>query len=162
MPLFFLLALFLFVYAEIALVIEVGSRIGALGVIAAFVLSAALGILVIRRQGTQAFRRLQQSFAAGSDPLEDISNGFLVLLGGFLLIVPGFVTDALGLLLLVPWVRRFLVRRGTVSRVRVFYGSTPSPRPRPGGPGVIEGEFEEKDGPKTGGRAKRLPRQGGA
>ena len=118
MPVLFLIWLFLFLYVEVALVIEAGNRVGAPGVIAAFLASAALGLFVMRRQGLRAFRSLQQAFVSGADPLADISNGFLVLLAGFLLFVPGFLTDALGLLLLVPQVRTFLIRRGTVRRAR--------------------------------------------
>lgn len=161
MALLFLLFAILFLYAEVALVIAAGERIGALGVLAAFAGAALFGLYLMRRQGLEAYRKLHRAFAAGADPVEEISNRFLLLLAGLLLIVPGFLTDAFGLLLLLPFVRRGLIRGGTVGRARVFY-SFSYPSRRSAGPAVIEGDYAEKNEPERQRGRPRLPGKGSA
>jgi UPF0716 protein FxsA len=97
---------------EIALFILVGGAIGILPTLALVVLAAVVGTALVRRQGFQALTRLQASIDRGEDPRGQIAHAAMIMLAGVLLIIPGFFTDAIGLLLLVPPVRAFLIRKG--------------------------------------------------
>lgn len=113
MPL--LLVLFIVVpLVELYVLIQVGQEIGALNTIALLLLSSVLGTLMLRSQGRAAWRRFQAAIASGRPPTREVADGALIILGGSLLLTPGFVTDVGGLVLLVPpsraLVRGFLAR----------------------------------------------------
>ncbi len=110
MPLFALL-LVLFVglpLLEIALLIEVGSRIGSLTTIALCVLTAAAGGMLVRSQGRAVWRALLRQLDLGRLPVLEAFHGICLLVAGALLMTPGFITDTFGFLLLVPAVRHAL------------------------------------------------------
>jgi UPF0716 protein FxsA len=94
---------------EIALFITVGGWISMWPTLALVVLTALLGSVLVRFQGLDAIRRLQSSLETLQDPTEPLGHGVLILIAGFLLITPGFFTDTLGFLLLVPAVRRLVI-----------------------------------------------------
>lgn len=95
---------------EIATFIYVGAAIGVLKTILLVVLSAIVGIAVLRYQGLSAFRKINRDIQTGHAPEVGIAHGFLIVIAGFLLIVPGFITDIVGLLLLLPPVRSLVWR----------------------------------------------------
>jgi UPF0716 protein FxsA len=103
---------------EIAVFIKVGQAIGAWKVIALVFLSAILGAALLRYQSIGVIRRLDRDLKQGRTPDAGLFDGFLIVVGAVLLIVPGFVTDIVGLLLMIPFVRR-LVRNFLKSRVTV-------------------------------------------
>lgn len=96
---------------EIALFVLIGGEIGVAATILWVLLSAMIGIGVMRRQGTAAMADLQRAVEEFRDPGQPIAHGALVMLGGGLLVLPGFLTDALGILLLIPPVRGLLLRQ---------------------------------------------------
>ena len=119
MPLILIPILLLLVPAvEIAVFIKVGQVIGAWKVLALVFLSAILGVALLRYQSIGVIRRLDRDLKQGRTPDAGLFDGFLIVVGGVLLIVPGFVTDVIGLLLMIPFVRR-LVRNFLKSRVTV-------------------------------------------
>jgi UPF0716 protein FxsA len=95
---------------EIALFIQVGGFIGLWPTLAIVVLTAIVGTTLMRIQGLNALGRLRTRLAAGEDPVGPIADGALILVAGVLLLTPGFFTDTIGLLLLVPAVRAALIR----------------------------------------------------
>lgn len=101
----FLLALLALPFAEIAVFILVGGEIGVFATLALIILSAILGLIIIRRQGLEHVRRLQTSIKAGEPPLLDLLHTVMLVIAGFLLLLPGFLTDAVGLMLLLPPLR---------------------------------------------------------
>ena len=128
--------------AEIAVFAWVGGQIGVLGTIAMVVACAFAGTTLLRWQGVATLARAQASLAEGRLPSKELADGLVILVAAVLLITPGFVTDAVGLLLLFPGVRglirRFLVAR-LAARVQagnvVMFGNFgPSGR---GGPGPV-------------------------
>ncbi len=135
---------------EIALFIQIGGLIGVWPTLGLVVLSTLLGVVVVRSHSTHAFAEVQRSMAELRDPSRPIAHGMMILLAGILLIVPGFFTDALGLLLLIPMVRdlvmRQLGRRIEVAQVQM--GATgfrrEAHRP-PYGDGVIDGDYVVED-----------------
>jgi UPF0716 protein FxsA len=111
-----LLLLFIVVPAlELALLVEVGSRIGTLATLAIIVATGALGAALARHQGLRTVRAIQEELASGELPAGSLVDGVIILLAGALLITPGILTDAVGFLCLVPRVRdaakRMLQRR---------------------------------------------------
>jgi UPF0716 protein FxsA len=105
--------------AELLVAIKVAEAIGVLATVLLLILGWPLGLWVVRSQGRAAWRRLQAAVAAGRAPGREVADGALVLLGGGLLIVPGFITDAVAILLLAPPTRalaRIAIQRNVRSR----------------------------------------------
>ena len=101
--------------AELAILIQVGQLIGIWWTIALLVADAVLGSMLARAQGRAVWRRFNEALQSGRPPARETIDGALVLFGGALLLTPGFLSDVLGILLLLPptraIVRRILVRR---------------------------------------------------
>jgi UPF0716 protein FxsA len=139
-----LVALIAIPLIEIGLFIEAGGLIGLWPTLALVLLAAMAGLWVIRMQGIRATARLRAALNGPGNPAEPLGHGALIVLAGVLLLVPGFFTDALGLLLLVPPVRRTILRRlGAQVRVAGFAADRMPPRHEPWRPEVIDGEFQE-------------------
>jgi len=146
-----LLAIFLAVpIIEIALFIQVGGLIGLWPTLAIVVLTAVLGTTLMRAQGAVAMAQIRNSFTEMSDPTEPLANGAMILLSGALLLTPGFFTDFVGFMLLIPKVRS-IAFRWLRARINVQGFTTAGQRPahRRGQNDIIEGKFEElhKDAP---------------
>ncbi|WP_448553655.1 FxsA family protein [Thalassotalea montiporae] len=94
---------------EIAVLMQVGSLIGAWPTVAIVVITAWLGAKNVKAQGIATIQNLQTKMAVGEEPSQEIVAGLLLLVAGVLLVTPGFVTDAFGLSLLIPQVRSGLV-----------------------------------------------------
>lgn len=106
-----ILALFLAVpLTEIAVFIQVGGLIGPASTVAAVVATAALGLVLLRSQGLATLRRAQASVERGEAPVREVFDGACLLIAGVLLLIPGFVTDAVGFALFLPPVRSGLRR----------------------------------------------------
>jgi UPF0716 protein FxsA len=105
-----LLLLILWAAAEIFVLIKVAEAIGVVYAILLLVLSWPVGTWALRSQGRAAWRRLSAAVAAGRSPGREVLDGALVLIGGLLLIIPGFISDVLGLLALLPPTRALLRR----------------------------------------------------
>ena len=120
----FLRLLLLFILmpiVELALLIEIGQRLGALLTVALVIGTGAAGAALARSQGIRAFRRLQQTMGAGSFPGDEIFNGVLILAGGLLLLTPGLLTDLAGFAALIPGTRSLIkayLKRAVHRRLR--------------------------------------------
>ncbi len=97
--------LLLFGILEILVIILVGRAIGPLWTILLLVATSLLGAWLVRREGSKAFSALRQAVQSGRMPARELADGMLVLVGGVLLSGPGFVSDVLGLLLVLPFTR---------------------------------------------------------
>jgi UPF0716 protein FxsA len=105
-----LLILFVLVpIIEMWVLIEVGSKIGALPTIGLVLLTACLGLALLRRQGAGALARAQEKLRAQQMPVREMADGLFFAVGGALLLTPGFVTDAIGFACLTPGVRTLLM-----------------------------------------------------
>jgi UPF0716 protein FxsA len=126
-----LVALFIVVpIVELWVIIEIGSLIGVLPTIALLLADALLGSLLLRHQGRGAWRRFNAALAERRFPGREVADGLLIAIGGTLLLTPGFVTDAVGLVLLVPPTRAIVRRllRGYVGRRFLIVGAPAPPR----------------------------------
>lgn len=90
---------------EIAGFVVVGSEIGVLGTIGLVLLSAVVGSILLRVQGFGAMNRARAEIEAGRDPSRELANGAMIAFAGILLVLPGFITDIIGILLFLPPVR---------------------------------------------------------
>lgn len=101
--------------AEIATFVIIGREIGVFSTIGLILLTGMAGVILLRVQGFGVLRRAQAEIDAGRDPSREIANGAMILVAGILLLLPGFLTDILGILLFIPPVReavwRFLKTR---------------------------------------------------
>jgi len=161
-PALLLIAAFIVVpLAELAVIIEVGQAIGVPLTILILLADSVLGGILLRAQGRAAWRRLREAMRAGRVPHREVLDGALVIFGGALLLTPGFLTDIVGLLLLIPPTRA--VARRIVGRVlarRVVMGPVGRARRRTSRPGGarraydVEGSATEANGsgPATGDR----------
>lgn len=95
---------------EIFFLIKVGEVIGALPTIILVVLTAVIGAGLLRQQGLSTLARLQQSLGQGKLPAQEMIEGVLLAVGGALLMTPGFVTDTMGFLCLLPVTRQLLAK----------------------------------------------------
>jgi UPF0716 protein FxsA len=103
---------------EITVAIQVAHHIGGLNTVALLLLFSFAGVWLARLEGFSVVRRIQEQLESRTVPTNELIEGALVFVGGLLLIVPGFVTDALGLLLLFP-LSRHMARRGLKRRFGV-------------------------------------------
>jgi len=156
-PFAILLALFFIVpLVEIYLLIQVGSVIGAFPTIFAVVFTAVLGVWLLRIQGFSTLRRVQQTAAMGGVPAVELLEGAMLLVAGALLLTPGFFTDAIGFLCLIPSFRRVMAvwffqrifrfpgsPRGDFKNGSRGYGA--SHQSGHHHPDVIEGEYRRDD-----------------
>jgi len=151
-PALILFLLFIFVpLAEIGVFIQVGGAIGLWPTLALCLLTAIVGTLCIRFQGFRLVNQARAQLEAGEAPVFEVVSGACLVVAGLMLLTPGFVTDAVGFMLLLPPVRRLIFDRFVAGRVAtVGRGQTggrgqAAGRPDRSRPDVLEGEFEEID-----------------
>lgn len=151
-----LVALFIVVpIVELYVIIQIGSLIGVWPTIALLLADAILGSMLLRHQGRGAWRRFNAALAERRFPGKEVADGLLIAIGGTLLLTPGFVTDILGAIFLIPPTRAIVRRlmRGYVGRRFVVMGSPgafgtagPGPGPSSSSRGYdYEGTAEEID-----------------
>jgi UPF0716 protein FxsA len=122
---------------EIAVIIQVGEALGVVNTIGLLLLVSVVGAWLVKRQGLGVLRRIREQQKAGQIPAAAMFDGALVLVAGALLLTPGFVTDVVGLLLLLPPVRagvRAFLRRRFTARVRIVRPTAWSKSGRPPSP----------------------------
>ncbi len=139
---------------EILVIIQVGQVIGAPWTIALLVVDSLLGAWIVRREGARAWKALTEALASGRMPATELADGGLILVGGALMLTPGFVTDILGALAVLPMTRpaarrvlaravsRRLLGTGTGTGSGTGSGTAPDGRnPGPGSEGpVVQGD----------------------
>ena len=145
---FWLVLIFILVpIAELYVIIQVGGAIGVVPTLVLLLLDALLGSMLLRHQGRAAWIRFNRAIAENRLPHKEVFDGVLVIFGGALLLTPGFLTDILGLILLIPPTRaavRAFASRTVRRRLALGGGATmwafgrgqrpPRRRPVPGGP----------------------------
>lgn len=167
MPALLVLLLLVVPLVEIYLLVQVGQVIGALPTIALLVAMSVLGAWLLRREGARTWSAFRAAMASGRVPAREVADGALVILGGALLLTPGFATDVVGLAFVLPVSRAFfrrlltaLVARrlgvpGLVGGMAAEHLRTRRSRPGGVGEGVVEGEVVDPprnaDGPPPAG-----------
>ena len=142
---------------EIYVLIQVGQVIGPWWTILLLIADSILGSWLIKREGGRAWRALQLALNSGRMPAKELADGALILIGGTLMLTPGFVTDAFGILLILPFTRPVFRRLLTTVVTRKLLvvgtdaaagfagpGNARRPGPGPEGP-VVQGEVIDED-----------------
>lgn len=159
------LALLLVPIVEIYVIIQVGQVIGGWPTVALLIAESAFGAWLIKREGRRAWAALQSSFETGKMPGRELADGALVLIGGTLLLTPGFVTDIFGFFFVLPFTRplarraltAFLGRRVTqldptglsgLGGVPGFGPASGPTGPRSSADNVVQGEVIDPEPPK--------------
>ena len=137
--------------AEIYVLVSVGQAIGGLSTVLLVVITAFIGSNLLRQQGWSTMAKAQQSMSEGRTPAMEMMEGVVILVSGILLLTPGFLTDALGLLGLMPWSRSYFINhfleknaeRVFKQRNSVFINRTNNSEKKSNKDDTIEGEFWE-------------------
>ncbi|WP_317930637.1 FxsA family protein [Halioxenophilus sp. WMMB6] len=138
-----LFILFIYLVLEFWLMVAVGTHIGALAVVLITLATAAIGLSLVQRQGLATLAQAQEKMNKGESPAGEMVSGLALFLGGLLLLIPGFISDGVGILLMIPGLRMWLARRmlGPITRSSFtrfrFHGSQYQ------NGRTFEGEFEE-------------------
>lgn len=152
----FLLTLFIVVpIVEMLVLIKVGGLIGALPTVGLVLLTAVIGLALLKQQGISTLMRAQEKVDSGELPANEMVEGIFLAVGGALLLTPGFVTDFFGFCCLIPGVRQVLLKRAIVMfKPNVVFYSNQSARSRyeqgdqtPGAESgsTIEGDYRRED-----------------
>ena len=137
--------------AEIYVLVSVGQAIGGLSTVLLVIITAFIGSSLLRQQGWSTMAKAQQSMAEGRTPAMEMLEGVVILVSGILLLTPGFLTDGLGLLGLMPWSRHYFINhfleknaeRVFRSRSSVFIHRSATSESKNKKDETIEGEFWE-------------------
>ena len=127
---------------EIGLFIQLGGFIGLWPTLAIVVATAVLGSFLLRTQGLSTLEELRRTAETGQNPAGPLAHGALILAAGLLLLTPGFFTDSIGFLLMVPPVRALLIRwLAARAQMKIYASAANSPH----APDIIDAEFEVMD-----------------
>jgi len=145
-PAFLFLLLFVGIpLVELYFMIQVGSEIGALSTILLVLFTAVVGGVLVRMQGFTTALRVRSTMERGEIPAIEVMGGALLLVAGILLLLPGFVTDAVGFICLIPAVRQSLVL-WILKRSNVLWHAAPrSPHKPPEERRVIDADYRRED-----------------
>lgn len=134
------LVIFVLVWIEISLFIQVAHVLGVLLTMLLVIFTSCIGISLVKNQGMKNFMLMQQKLNAGESPAAEMVKSVSLILAGFLLLIPGFFTDFLGLLLLLPPVQKHLTLK-LMPHLRVWGGGQAN-----GSSGfTVDGEYERKE-----------------
>lgn len=134
------LVLFILAWIEISIFIEVAQVMGVLLTLLLVVLTSCIGISLVKNQGMKNFMLIQQKLAAGESPAAEMVKSVSLILAGFLLLLPGFFTDFIGLLLLLPPVQKHLTLK-LMPYLNIWRGT----RADADSGFTVEGEYQRKD-----------------
>jgi len=134
--------LFLFPLLEIAGFIIVGNLIGLFPTLLLIILTTALGFYILKQENFEIMKEIQTSIQKGQPPMVDFMTSSVVMIGGLLLIIPGFITDIIGLLCLIPKLRLSLLKIFSKTNIIKIRKTSQSEQQQD----VIEGEYWKDEG----------------
>ncbi|MFK7995633.1 MAG: FxsA family protein [Granulosicoccus sp.] len=156
-------ALFLFIampIIEIAVLLRVGDAFGWIPTLLIVVVTAIIGSGMLRQQGLATLNKARQRMDSGEMPAQQLLEGILIMIGGVLLLTPGFVTDAFGFACLIPLTRQWLAgklsARAVVGFSNANQGVGPEPRAKSGAQAQPGGGYRPHSGDIIDGDFKRL------
>ena len=140
MPLLFLATIIMVPYLEFLVFVEVAAEIGGISALLLTIVTAVLGIYIIRQEGIQVLGNLKNTVERGESPVSELIHGFFLAIAGFFFLLPGFITDSLAILLAISPIRAMLGnmlvdagKRNHANKPRSSYYSGT----------IIDGEFKE-------------------
>ncbi len=147
MPLLFLATIIMVPYLEFLVFVEVADEIGGLTALMLTILTAVLGIFIIRQEGIQVLANLKNTVDRGESPVSELIHGFFLAIAGFFFLLPGFITDSIAILLAIAPIRAMLGNMMVKAGKRNYENR---PRSSFSGGIIIDGEYKEteEDKPK--------------
>lgn len=144
--LFLIFGFFIYIYLEISLLVSVGSSIGVLPMILLMLAISMVGLWVLKARGIFTAWQIKKQLGEGKIPTQAVSSSILFVIAGILLIIPGFISDALAVFALLPFTRRFvekIAKRFLADKFKVFSFGSQSYSNQNNGT-TFEAEFERK------------------
>ncbi len=132
-------------FVEIYLLLQIGGLVGVLPTVLLVVFTAVLGAWLLRQQGFATLQRFQASLAQGEIPAYEMIEGPILLVGGALLLTPGFFTDLIGFACLIPQVRRKFAKYVIENHLITAQSGSAFQKPASKQGNVIEGEYKKED-----------------
>ncbi len=132
-------------FVEIYLLLQLGGIVGVFPTVGLVVFTAVLGAWLLRQQGFATLQRFQTSLAQGAIPAYEMIEGPILLVGGALLLTPGFFTDAIGFACLIPFTRRKFAQYVIEKQLVGAQPGSPFQKPQAREANVIEGEYKKED-----------------
>lgn len=134
---------------ELVVLIQVGGSIGTANTILLIIFTAFTGSYLLKQQGLSTLQKVQLTTMQGNNPSFEMLEGVVIMVSGILLLTPGFITDSIGLLGLMPWSRRFFLLHFLEKNASRFFTTMHSQKPRQEhktmkDDNTIEGEFWEE------------------
>lgn len=139
-----ILVFFIYLYVEISIFVAVANSIGVLLALIAIIATSIIGLSLVKSQGLKNLAAMQQKMANNENPTDEMVKNISLMIGGFLLLIPGFLTDILGALLLLPPVQQFFVKC-IVPKMKVRSYRFQSSQSTKNESDIIEGEFKHKN-----------------
>lgn len=148
MPILFIfLGFFLYIYLEISLLVAVGSAIGVLPLIGLMIVISALGLWIVKARGLYTMWQIRKQISEGQIPTQAVISSVLFAIAGVLLLIPGFLSDILALLLMLPFSRQFvqaIAMRFLANKIQFFSFGRSAPFGQQNNT-TFEAEFERKN-----------------
>ena len=126
---------------ELYVIILVGGAVGALTTVLLVIVTAFIGSFLVKQQGFVTLQKAQQAISSGQEAGFELLEGVVILCSGFLLLTPGFITDALGLLGLLPWTRAYFLKRFLQRNAQRIFSHQRFAKKQKSKSDTIEGEF---------------------
>ena len=144
----------IFPFIELVILLQVADEIGGWNTVLIIVLTAVLGMFLLRRQGFNTLQRFQARMQSGEMPAQEIIEGMLIAFSGLMLLAPGLLTDSVGIVCLLPPVRRRIAQRilrsGSFFMAGSFQGNfhgSPFDARQPPRGDIIDGEYRDETHP---------------
>lgn len=141
---YLLLILFVYVYIEISIFVAIANTIGVFLALICIITTSIIGLSIIKSQGLKNFTLLQKKMSNNENPTNELIKNVSLLIAGFLFLIPGFLTDFLGIMLLLPFVQHYIIKK-IIPKINIKTFNNYSRKESYDESHIIEGEFKRKN-----------------
>lgn len=139
-----LLIFFVYVYIEISIFVAIANTIGVFLALICIITTSIIGLSIIKSQGLKNFTLLQKKMNNNENPTNELIKNVSLLIAGFLFLIPGFLTDFLGIMLLLPFVQHYIIKK-IIPKINIKTFNNYSRKESYDESHIIEGEFKRKN-----------------
>lgn len=141
---YLLLIFFIYVYIEISIFVAIANTIGVFLALICIITTSIIGLSIIKSQGLKNFTLLQKKMSNNENPTNELIKNVSLLIAGFLFLIPGFLTDFLGIILLLPFVQHYIIKK-IIPKINIKTFNNYSRKESYDESHIIEGEFKRKN-----------------
>lgn len=141
---YLLLIFFVYVYIEISIFVAIANTIGVFLALICIITTSIIGLSIIKSQGLKNFTLLQKKMSNNENPTNELIKNVSLLIAGFLFLIPGFLTDFLGIMLLLPFVQHYIIKK-IIPKINIKTFNNYSRKENYDESHIIEGEFKRKN-----------------